>query len=499
MLQLTGLDAAFLYMETPSTVGHVGSLAIFDAPTASGRLNMDDLAELVEARLHLVPPMRRRVIEVPLGIDHPYWVEDPDFDLDYHLRHIALPPPGNRQQLAEQVSRLAARPLDRTRPLWELYLIEGLEDGRVAQYTKIHHAAIDGVSGAEIMTVLLDVSPEPREVAPPKEAWKPEPVPSDMEVLMRTLFALPTHPLEALRFQARLLSTLGIRARARDVQRVALLPALANLGALAMPVLNDILERLAPERSQEGELLEKPPSKAPRLSFNTTITPHRRYAFGTLSLDDVKAIKNAAGTTVNDVVMALCSGALRRWLIEHNELPDDPLVAMIPVSVRTEEEKGKLGNRVSTMMAALPTNESDPRKALERVHASMKSAKAQHAAIPANLLADFAQFATPALAARAARAVARTGLVDRIDPICNVVISNVPGPNFPLYSAGARVVGSYPVSTIGDGMGLNITVQSYMNNLDFGLISCRELVPDVWRLMDHLGEALEELKQAVGI
>jgi WS/DGAT/MGAT family acyltransferase len=491
--QLSGLDASFLHMETASTYGHVSSVALFDASGAEGRLDFDAVKELLEARLHLLPPYRRRLIEVPFGLDHPYWIEDPDFDLDFHVRHIALPRPGNRHQLAEQVARLAARPLDRSRPLWELYLIEGLENGLVAQFTKIHHCAIDGVSGAEIMTTLLDLAPEPREVPRPRRAWKPDRVPGQLEMLGRGALALASQPRKALRFQRRVLSGLGLRAGIRSLPTVAALPALANLGALAVPALEGLMRR-APQG--DGGLLEQPEREAPRVSFNRTITPHRRWAYGSLSLEDVKAVKKAFGTTVNDVVMALCAGALRRFLRERHELPKKPLLAMVPVSVRTEEEKGKLGNRVSAMVAVLPTHVESPTERLRLAHEAMKAAKEQHNAMPAELLQDFSQFAMPAIAARAARVIARTKIADRVKPPFNVVISNVPGPQFPLYCNGARMVGVYPVSAIADGVGLNITVLSYLGSLDFGLLACRELVPDIWDLMGYLGDELKALREA---
>ncbi len=496
MQQLSGLDASFLHMETPATFGHVSSVALLDPSSAKGHLDPDEIKQLLEGRLHLLPPFRRRLVEVPFGLDHPYWIEDPDFDLDFHVRHIALPRPGNRHQLAEQVARLAARPLDRSRPLWELYLIEGLENGLVAQFTKIHHCAIDGVSGAEIMTTLLDVTPEPREVPKPKRAWKPDRVPSELEMLGRGALALASQPRKALRFQRNVLRSLGLRAGVRSLPTIAALPVLANLGAIAIPTLEALMRR-APRG--DGGMLEQPQLEAPRVSFNRTITPHRRWAYGSLSLEDAKAVKNAFGMTLNDVVMALCAGALRRFLAEHDELPRDPLLAMVPVSVRTEEQKGKLGNRVSAMVAVLPTHVASPVERLRLAHEAMKTAKEQHNAMPADMLQDFSQFATPAVAARAARVIARTKIADRLKPPFNVVISNVPGPQFPLYCNGARMIAAYPVSAIADGVGLNITVLSYMGSLDFGLLACRELVPDIWDLMGYLGDELKELKEAARV
>ena len=480
MQQLTGLDTSFLNMETPTTYGHVSGLAIFDPSTSPGRpAGLEDIKKLIEERIHLLPPYRRRLVEVPLGLDHPYWIEDPDFDLDFHVRHIGLPPPGDARQLAEQVSRIVARPLDRSHPLWELYLIEGLEGGLVAQLTKIHHCAIDGVSGAEILATLLDLTPEPRKVEAPRRAWRPEPQPTQLEMLARGTLAVMATPRKGFR--------LG-----RDALRH--LPALArNLGFGELPgsrLLDEMLGR------KPDEMLSEASTPAPRTVFNDRITPHRRFAYGSIPLEEVKAIKTQFGVTVNDVVMALCSGALRRYLEERRELPADPLIAMVPVSVRTEAQQGTFGNQVSSMTASLHTHVADPIQRLERIHESMKVAKEQHNALPATLLQDFAQFAPPAVAARAARVIARATVSNLMDVPFNVVISNVPGPQFPIYGLGARLVANYPVSAINDGVGLNITVQSYDGNLDFGMVACRELMPDVWDLMDYLRDALDELKEA---
>jgi WS/DGAT/MGAT family acyltransferase len=480
MQQLTGLDTSFLNLETPTTYGHVSGLAIFDPASAPVPSTFDDVKDLIMERIHLLPPYRRRLVEVPFGLDHPYWIEDPDFDLDFHVRHMGLPPPGDARQLAEQVSRIVARPLDRRRPLWELYLIEGLDKGYVAQLTKIHHCAIDGVSGAEILATLLDLSPEPRKVDPPRRPWRPEPEPTDIEMWLRGIWAVAGTPRKGVRLARQALRNLPALSR--------------SLGFGSLPgeaLINRALGR------RPDPLLSEASTPAPRTRFNIEITPHRRFAFGSLSLDDVKEIKNARGVTVNDVVMALCAGALRRYLDERRELPKEPLVAMVPVSIRTEDQAGTFGNQVSAMTASLHTHIADPLQRLDRIHESMRIAKEQHRALPATLLQDFAQFAPPAVAARAARVIARATTSNWMDVPFNVVISNVPGPQFPLYGLGSRLVAHYPVSAINDGVGLNITVQSYNGSLDFGIISCREMTPDLWDLIDYLHDALDELKGAV--
>lgn len=419
---------------------------------------------------------------MPFGLDLPYWVEDPDFDLDFHIRESAVPPPGDDARVAETVARIFARPLDRSRPLWELYVIHGLADGRVALLTKIHHSVVDGVSGNEILSVLLDPSPEGREVPPPDVPPKGERVPGDLEMLGRGLLGMPRQPLRALR------------------SIPTALPNLTDLpGANAfpgVPAISRALSRLrAVVADEDPGVLEITTARPPRTSFNGPISAHRRFAFGSLSLDSVKALKNELGITVNDVVVALCATAVRDWLAERGELPEDPLVAMVPVSVRTEEERGSFGNRVSAMIVPIPTNEADPRNRMMRTHELLQSAKEHHSALPANLLTDASAFIPPAVQARAARATVE--ILSRTRPPINLVISNVPGPREPLYCAGARLEANFPVSAVVDGVGLNITVLSYRDHLDFGIVADRDQVDDVWSLMEGAGRALEELESVI--
>ena len=481
MQQLTGIDASFLYMETGATVGHVCGVALLDPSTGSGELTFETVRAVVEQRLPLLPPLRRRLVEVPFGIDRPWWADDPDFDLDFHVRELALPSPGNDDQLAEQVARIASRALDRSRPLWEIYLFSGLSGGRMALMVKFHHAALDGVAGAELLTTLLDPTSTPPE-QPAAQPWDPAPVPGELAMWARGVAGLSLQPLKVLDFQRRLLRTLP-RSTLFFGRRAA--PALTNLGRM-----------MTGGGSPDGQLLTGPALVAPRTSFNRPITPHRRWAFGSTSLSAVKQVKATFGVTVNDVVMAACAGALRRWLEVHDELPEQPLLAMVPLSVRTPEQQGQFGNRVSAMIAVLPTHLPDPVDRLTAVHDAMRAAKEQHHAISAETLQDVTQFAMPALATRAARVAAQMRVTDYINPPYNVVISNVPGPRTPLYLAGATVLGYYPVSVVADGQGLNLTVQSDQDNLDIGLVSCRELVPDLWDLLGYLTDAIDELHDA---
>jgi WS/DGAT/MGAT family acyltransferase len=477
--QLTGLDAQFLALETPRQAGHVGGLAVLDPSTRpNGKLELADIHKMIAERLPLLPPFRWRLKPIPLGLDYPYWIDDPDFDLEYHVRELAIPPPPTDAKLADQVARIFSRPLDRSRPLWEVYLIHGLKDGAVAVMTKIHHAVIDGMSGAEIMGVLLDLTPEGREPPPPLEK-QPDQEPNELEMLARGLIAAP-------RYLQRVLSaTPSTLPNLQDAPILRELPGAQTLGRASARILRTL-------RRRPSRVLERTNLTPPRTSFNGRVSAHRRFAFGQMSLDDVKAVKNAYGYTVNDVVMAICAGAVRRWLIEHDELPSCPLVTQVPVSVRSEEHFGTYGNRIGVMSVPLFTNEPDPAERLRLTHEAMRAAKELHKALPAQLLQDATQFIPPAVFARAAQVTFSLAAARR--PIWNLVISNVPGPQVPLYMAGARLEANYPISVITDGMGLNITVMSYSGHLDFGIVADREQMRDVWKLIDWLQESLEELR-----
>ncbi len=347
MRQLTSLDSQFLALETRRQSGHVASVAILDpSTTPSGTLTIADIEALITERLPLLPPLRWRLLEVPLGLDYPYWIDDEDFDLNFHVREIGLPAPGSDEQLAEQVARIVSRPLDRARPLWELYLVSGLQSGHVALLTKIHHAVIDGMSGAEIMGLLLDLTPEGRVVDTHGPWGDNEAVPGDLGMLLRGLAGAARYPLRALR---------ALPSAAPNLQETqfAVIPGVATLGRLVNRAQRAVLRLDAPP-AERGQLV------APKTTFSGRISAHRRFTFGQLSLDDVKAVKNAHGCTVNDVIVSICAGAVRRWLIAHDELPDTPLVAQIPISVRTEEQIGTYGNRIMLMSAPLHTEIADP-------------------------------------------------------------------------------------------------------------------------------------------
>ncbi|HYJ70423.1 MAG TPA: wax ester/triacylglycerol synthase family O-acyltransferase [Nocardioidaceae bacterium] len=486
MKQLSSLDTQFLHVESATTTGHVGGVILLDPSTApNGELNLDGLRALYEARLHLAPPLHERLVEVPLGLGNPYWIHDPDFDLEYHLREIALPPPGSPEQLGEQVSRIHARPLDRSRPLWEAYLIHSLEGGLVALYAKVHHAAIDGLSGAAILATILDVTVEPRAVEPPDDDWTARSVPDPVTLAAHGVASSVVRSSRALRTLPRSLPHLADLPGAKNVPGVR---RVSDLADSAVSMLSGGVSR----RSDGRDLT------VPRTPFNGPITAHRRFSYGSVPLDDVKRVKNAFGLTVNDVVMAMTTSALRRWLLDHDALPPIPLVAAVPVSIRGDAastngpDGGALGNQISVMLAHLPTQIADPAERLQAVVDAMVEAKAQFDAVPATILSDLSAAIPTALSGLASRSLFR--LVTMPGPPFNLFVSNVPGPQLPLYVAGARVRGIHPVSAVTDLTGgLNITLFSYDGALDFGLIACREMVPDVWHLIDYLTEALQEL------
>lgn len=497
MKQLSGVDANFLYMETPSVFGHVSSLSVYDPPADDPSYKpFDSWRSEIERRVHRLEPLTRKLRNVPFNLDHPYWVQDLDFDLDFHVRHTAVPPPGNDEQIGDLVGRIIGRPLDRTRPLWESYVIEGLSGGRFAILTKVHHAAVDGALGAELLMLMLDASPDGDAIPSEPAVVKPERMPTDAEVMAATAVSLARKPGRLLVLSARAMRELG------EATRNPILAAAGNqLRDQLRGSLGSALNfgRRRPEERDEVPKTEPLLANAPRTPFNQAITPHRVFAFRSAPLSTVKATKSALGATVNDIVMAVCAGGLRTYLEKKGVLPDEPLVAMVPVSIRTGAEEDKWTNRVSGLVASLPTNEADPLQRVLKVHESMVTAKGIHDAIPADTLTEFAQFPPPAVFTRASRMSTRFQFGNRFQMPVNLVISNVPGPRHPLYSAGATLRNYYPVSTIAEGQGLNITVQSYLDTLDFGLVGCAELVPDIWDLCDAIIDDLHNLAEVAGV
>ncbi len=491
MKQLSGVDASFLYMETPTSFGHVSGLAVFARPDDPAWSPYEAMHAKLTRRLPDLEPLRRRLVEVPFQLDHPYWIEDPAFDMEFHLRDAAIPAPGSDTKLAELVARIIARPLDRGHPLWECYVIEGLVGDRFAILTKLHHATIDGAAGAELIKVFYDVErgvvdqPERPELPPPEQ------VPSPAHVLARVMTDAASKPAKYLQLQLRGLQAMGELTRNRGVSAFA---------ELARSAPNPLSTSRGGESATDADTPAPPPSgAAPPTPFNGSITAQRRVAFRSVPLGDVKAIKSATDTTVNDVVMAACAGALRTYLIEHGALPDAPLVAMVPVSIRTGTEADPWTNRVSSMFPPLPTDLDDPIARLQAVSQTMNDAKERFALVPADVLVEYADFAPPAMAIRAAQMTTQLRVADQMNPPFNVVISNVPGPRQTLWLDQAEMLHYYPVSTISETQGLNITVQSYRDTMDIGLVGARERVPDIDHLIDLIVDEFAILSKAAGV
>jgi len=495
MTRLTGLDGAFLALESPTTHLHIMGTMVFDPSDLDRALTFRRIRSLVGERVPLVPPFRMRMVEVPFGLQHPIPMEDPDFDLDYHVRRTSIPAPGGTAELAELVADLAARPLDRARPLWEFHVVEGLAEGRVGIVAKVHHAIIDGVSGAEVLAAFFDLSPDPtprplfgglplrtgrskREVeVNPSESgdgdedplvgsgWSPEALPGEFDQLWSSLQRLPSQ-IDAV-----------ARSIARTVHSV----------------------RATGSRDREVGTTSTPsPFQAPLTSLNGAISPHRRVAFADLSLVDLRTVSRVFGGTTNDVVLAVTAGGLRTLLAGRGESPDTSLVAMVPVSVRTESEQGALGNRVSGLLVSLATGVADPVARLGHISGGMRMAKERNRAVGPELIASWAEAAFPAVATRLSHLVTNLRLFDHVAPPFNLIVSNVPGPDFPLYMAGARMVSMHPLGPIVEGIGLNVTVFSYRETVHVGIQGCWDLVPDVDVLASGMKEALAELVAEAG-
>ncbi len=467
MQQLSGLDASFLYFETQNAPTHIGSYAIYDQSTAAGgRVSFKGILANVESRLHLARCFRQKLVRIPFDLDHPYWIEDSDFDLEFHIRHIALPQPGDWRQLCIQVARIHARPLDLTKPLWEMYVIEGLDnvDGApprsFAVLTKIHHAAIDGVSGAELAAAIHDLEPDAT-AATPEQPWLTERHPSLLELGLRTAANNLTNPF-------RFASTL---------RRTA--PGLARLF------------RGNPEREIENS------GPVPRTRFNAAVSSHRIVEGRAFSLQDIRDIrKRVPGATVNDVVLAVCSGALRAYLEHHGELPKASLSAMAPISVRSDAERSAAGNAISLMSVVLHSDEDDPVERLRKIQRTTKASKATSAAVGARTMTDMTQFMPGMLAGLAARVYSRLGLANRVRPFLNTVITNVPGPQVPLYFSGAKMVSLFGMGPIADGMGLIHPVFSYSGRISISVTACREQMPDPGFYAQCLQDSFDSLYAA---
>ncbi|OBG72190.1 diacylglycerol O-acyltransferase [Mycobacterium sp. E3305] len=458
MQRLSGLDASFLYLETSSQPMHVCSIMELDTSTMPGGYTFDRLRDALSLRIKAIPEFREKLANSPLNLDHPVWVDDENFLLDRHLHRIALPAPGGRAELAEICGHIAESPLDRRRPLWEMWVIEGVagtdchRDGRLAVMTKVHHAGVDGVTGANLMSQLCSTEAD----APPPDPAGGVGGASGWQIAAGGLVRFAARPLQ-----------------------------LANV---VPDTVSSVVATL--RRALEGQAMARP-FAAPATVFNARITDRRNIAYAELNLGDVKAVKNHFGVKVNDVVMALVSGVLRQFLADRDALPDSPLVASVPVSVHGKSDRpGR--NQVSAMFSSLHTDVADPAERLRAIAHANSVAKEHSSAIGASLLQDWTQFAAPAVFGIAMRLYARTRFTDTM-PVHNLVVSNVPGPQVPLYMLGCEVKAMYPLGPIFHGSGLNITAMSLQGKLDIGLLSCPDLLPDLWEMADEFAVAMEEL------
>ena len=463
--RLSGLDAGFLYMETPTLHMHVAITAVFDPSTVPGGYSFRRIRQLINDRIPLAPVFQRRLVEVPLRLGFPVWVDDPEFDIDNHLRRAALPTPGGMRELADFTADVISRQLHRDRPLWEMWIVEGVEDGKIALVAKMHHSTIDGVSGAELLGVLFDLEPDPPATPTLTPRQLDSRIPSGCEMVSQSMVASLVAPFDVLRMLLRTTrSIFGIRRIRQGLTAKAALPL-----------------------------------TAPRTSINVAVHARRRVAFAAASLADVKKLKNEMGTTVNDVVLAMCAGALRTYLLAGDELPDVPLVTVVPVSVTPDVAELKGSNKVSAMFVQLPCQVEDPLERLRLIHEGTKGAKEEHRALGAATLQNWAEHATPNVFAAAARLYTGMKLADRHRPIANLIVSNVPGPDFPLYLGGSQLLGMFPLGPVMDGFGLNITIMSYRGVLYWGLASDARAVPRLWDVANAIPHALGELMEAAGL
>ena len=460
MQRMAGMDAAFLYIETPTMHMHVVGVLVLDPTGSPGRFGIDEVTQVMADRIHLIPPLRRRVLPSPAGIDHPLWIEDPAFDLAAHIRQAAMEGPVSWARLEQFVGEVASRPLDRTRPLWEMWVVDALEDGAVALVTKLHHSLMDGGAGANLMASIFDLSADAGPVEPPAEPWVPDMVPSTRHQVASSVSSLV--------------------ARQRDVPG-ALAHSFSGLAATTRTWLS---QRAAGTKA---------PLTAPRTRLNGAITPRRSVSLTRVDLDTVREVRRAFGTTINDVVLAASGTALRHYLEARGPLPARDLIAAVPVSARDGHDQA-FRNRVSSMMVDIPLQPDDPVERLLAVHANSLNSKALQLAFGTDSLQELTGFAAPSVMTTSARLYSRLKLARYHPPVFNLVISNVPGPPLDLYCAGAKVTGIFPMGPVMEGTGVNMTVLSEAHHLNVGVMACPDLVPDVGEIGTGFVEAVDELR-----
>ena len=469
MNHLSSLDASFLHFETPETPMHVGSLMILELPPGYEGDYYEDVKTTIGNRLHLATVLTRKLAQMPFELAEPVWIEDDDIDLDYHVRSLTLRRPGSMEQLHHLIGRLHSSLLDRSRPLWEMYVIEGLENGQVAFYTKAHHSGVDGKAGAELAKVMYDISPKIREVPPPRRKTNSRSGGYQLGV-------------------AELLQAAVVNTAQQYRKLAALLPTAAK----ALTTAGNVL---ASQQTAKGER-QLNLGLAPKTIFNDSITNQRSYSTMTLPFDELKVLGKRVGGTVNTIVMAMVSGALQRFLAQRSLMPTEALIAAVPVSLRVEGDDA-MNNQVSMVRVDLATDIADPVERFKAIHASSEAAKAVVRELKPVLGVDLPMTGSPWVMTSLASLYGRSNLAKRMPPMANVLISNVPGPAMPLYVSGARMVSYYPVSIPYHGSALNITVQSYAGVLDFGITACRRVLSqeESYELIGHLRAALEQIKQ----
>ena len=481
MDHLSGLDATFLYMETPETPMHVGGLNIYELPAGYEGDFLENLRDHIARRMHLAPVFRRKLVNMPFELANPIWVADEDLDLEYHIRSTVLPKPGTRAQLDKLVGRLHSSLLDRSRPLWEFYVIEGLETPadappgtrRVAFYSKVHHSALDGAAGVALATAIMDVSAIPRHVRP----------------------APQRRALSTDNFGIAELAASGIKNTA--VQTIKLAKTLPTLLRTVAQLIRPTPTGGEEKDAALSDVVHEPVKEksgwfAPKTPINVSITNQRIFSSFSLPLAELKHIAKGNGVTLNDVVMGICSGALRHYLADIHCLPEQPLLAGVPISLR-EEGNTDMNTQASMMRISLASHIADPLARLQAIRTASSAAKATTMSMKSIMPMDFPSLGVPWLLSGAFALFGRSKLANNLPPIANVAISNVPGPKVALYMAGAKMLTYYPVSIVSHSLGLNVTVQSYNGNLDFGLIACRKAMPDLPELAKHMMAAHREL------